>query len=90
MMGFGAMTVRTTTQCTMCGPVKYVASRVAQHFSLPFQEIQPPEPTFDHAVPVVALGNQILFAPTPSHLDIHEAVLKTAVQHAMKYSTATP
>ena len=81
--------VRTTTQCTMCGPVKYVASRVAQHLNLTYQEIQPPEPTFQHAVPVVALGNQILYAPTPAHLDIHEAVLKTAVQHAMKYSTAT-
>jgi hypothetical protein len=83
------VSVRTTTQCTMCGPVKYVASRVAQHLNLTYQEIQPPEPTFQHAVPVVALGNQILYAPTPAHLDIHEAVLKAAVQHAMKYSTAT-
>ena len=81
------LSVRTTIHCTLCAPAKYVASRVANNLNLQYQEIQP-EPAFNHAVPVVALGDQILFAPTPTQLDISESVLKAAVQHATKYTIA--
>jgi len=78
--------VRTGLNCTLCPPVTFVAAKIARQQELPlFHELQT-EKDFIHAIPVVSLGTQILYAPTPAQLSVNETTLIAAVLAAQKYS----